>query len=557
MTVRLSSRLLNLEVSLVKSLCKHIDSPRSLMVYMLLEAKQFDAIADLSIDPNHYLDHQSFSDDYLVTKILSKNPRIPVSVDAKVVAMKKFLDAEAMCSETNERLDGFIYDGITPSRDITSVVYLAQQYVSKILGPLTRNKISFAESKMRFGPGATTSLSGVVTQGKKYSRRTLDATPRVLPYRCFGFPHMWKDSADIINIRRSSELRVVPKKATCGRTINIEPDLNIFVQLGQGALIRHQLLLFGLDLNTQAINQELAKRASIDDSLCTMDISGASDSVSRSLVWLMLPYAWADFLHFSRTDFVNIDGCEREMAKWSCMGNGYTFELETLIFYSVLLGCCEYFGYGHDQVIAYGDDLIFPSEFNDLVQRTLEFLGFKVNPEKTFGKGSFRESCGVDCFLGHNVRPIFFRSDHHDFETICYIYANSISRWASRRYGGVARDSRCFPAWLRCLLAVKPSNRHRIPDGFGDVGFISNWDEARPIPLRGRYRGFGGYRFKYRRIAPVMKRISDEGSYLASLNGATSSFSRAIESLRGRFRSASTRLGYSLEWPDLGPWSHD
>lgn len=557
MTVRRNAQVLGLELTLVKRLCESIDSPRALTVWILIKEKEYLQLADLEIDPGHYSDHQLFADDYLVTKILSKNPRLPVPVDPEKVAIQKFWAAEEDCSETNKRLLQFCENPRIADSDVLAVVLNAQRHISRILGDLTKAKISFAEQKMRFGPGATTSLSGVVTQGIKYSRRTLDATPRVLPFRTFGFPEAWKGSCSDIRLRRSSKMRVVPKKATCGRTICIEPDMNIFVQLGQGALIRKQLLSSGLDLNTQEKNQELARRASIGDHLCTMDLSSASDLISREVVWLLLPYAWADFLHFSRVDMVEFEGREVVLHKWSSMGNGYTFELETLIFYGILLGAAEVRGCSDvSEIIAYGDDLIFPSELETLVRSALNFLGFKVNTGKTFGKGPFRESCGTDWFRGHNVRPFFLRSEHHDYPTTCYIIANGLRRWAGRRSGGLHCDLRLFPVWLRCVTAVKPDLRFRIPEGFGDVGFISNWDEASPsIKIRKDSYGWGGFNFRYRSLKAVEETINIEGSLLASLNGCAMPFSFGREALRGRFVPARTRHGYALAWPDLGPWA--
>jgi len=556
--VRHSAQVLKLELSLVSRLCESIDTPRSLTVALLIKYREFDQLADLEIDPDDYLDARPLEDDYLVTSILSKNPRLPVSCDPEKKAIEKFWEAEKLCEETNSRLCKFAEDPHVADPDVLRVVLYAQQYIQQILGPLTRSKIGYAEQMMRFGPGATTSLSGVVTQGKKYSRRALDATPRVLPFRTFGFPELWKEHVRDVCPRRSSKMRVVPKKATCGRTICIEPDLNIFVQLGQGALIRKQLADFGLDLNTQVRNQELARAGSLSNDLCTMDLSSASDLISREVVWLLLPYTWADFLHFSRVDFVEFEGRETELHKWSSMGNGYTFELETLIFYSILLGCLEVGGRfdAVNETVAYGDDLIFPSSVEPLVRRALNFLGFKVNARKTFGKGNFRESCGTDWFLGHNVRPFFLKSQHHDFPTTCFIIANGLRRLAHRRNNGDSCDVKLLPAWLKCYSALDKRHRFRIPEGFGDCGLVSNWDEAAPsVDLSGERRwGWGGFTFHFWEVKAMIRTVSEEGAFLAFLNGNLTNFSLAEESIRGRFGPPRTRTGYVLTWPNLGPW---
>lgn len=553
MTVKHKDRVLELELSVALSLCESIKTVRSLSVALLIKYRAWDELLALTIDAKHYDDPQLFADDYLVTSILQKNPRLPTGINTNQVALDKFWLAERTCSESNQRISKFIEGKLSLPPDIRSCLEKAQDVISKTLGPLSRSKLSFAEGHMRFGPGATTSLSGVVTQGKKYSRRALDATPRILPYRTFSFPLQWREAACEISLRKSSKMRVVPKNAKTGRTICIEPDLNIFVQLGTGALIRDMLLRQGLDLRTQSWNQFLAREAWQWD-LCTMDLSSASDSICREAVWLLLPFDWADFLHFSRTDFVETDSGDVELEKWSSMGNGYTFELETLIFYGVVKGALETLGIESELVAVYGDDLIFPNQARELIQGTLDFLGFKVNGEKTFGKGIFHESCGTDWFKGRNVRPLFLRSEHHDFPTVCYIIGNGITSLAFRNRNDHSRDVRYLPAWLRCFTACPAAARHRIPKEFGDVGFVGSFDESVPS-TRYSGRGWAGFDFVFRRVESLMSRVSEEGMLLAFLNGNRSDFSLGRESLRGRFRKAATSRGYVLTWPHLGPWA--
>lgn len=553
MTVRrMTHETLRFELSLVRKLCESIDTPRSLAVAILIRNDEFEQLLNLDFEPSRYDSAGACADDYLVTKILSKNPRLPLFVDPEEVAIRKFWAAEKQCFETNSRLLRMNEGLDFPDPDIMTATARAAQRISTILGPLTRSKLSFAEKKMRFGPGATTSLSGVVTAGKKYSRRNLDVTPRALSFRTFAFPVTWRGNSDAISLRKSSKLRVVPKKADCGRVILIEPDLNIYVQLGFGALIRKQLANYGLDLQTQVNNQQLAREGSIDDQLVTMDLSSASDCICREVVWSLLPYDWADALHFSRVDYVEHNGEEHELQKWSGMGNGYTFELETLIFYGILLGCAETLGCCEDKILAYGDDLIFPVQMESLVTRTLEFLGFSVNHEKTFGKGRFRESCGADWFDGINVRPVYLRSEHHDPRIQSYTYANILRRWAHRRNGGGSCDARCLPAWLTCYTRVPRQASFRIPDGFGEVGFISSFDEASSNITKAGH-GWGGYHFRFLNVEPHRQVVDIYGAYLNALQVPTD-FMSGVESLRGRYGRTTTGKGYVLTWPNLGPW---
>jgi hypothetical protein len=60
--------------------------------------------------------------------------------------------------------------------------------------------------------------------------------------------------------------------------------------------------------------------------------------------------------------------------------------------------------------VVYGDDIAVDTRTTDDVIAILERLGFTVNVSKSFtGSQSFRESCGVFAFEGHDVTPLLFR----------------------------------------------------------------------------------------------------------------------------------------------------
>lgn len=555
MNVSHKSKVLTLELKIVNKLCKEFNTPRSLAVALLIQNNEWGQLLDLSCDHRNYLDYQSFQIDYQVTSMLQKNPRLPTLINKRDVAIAKFLAAEEACKATNIRLESFYKNPHLVDPELNSVLIRSQIEIQKILGPFpTRKDLEYAEHKMTFGNGATTSVSGIVTHGRKYSKRTLNVTSRLLPFRTYAFPDLWAANGADISIRESSKLAVVPKNAKTDRVICIEPDLNIFVQLGIGALLKRKLLRSGLDLTTQDRNRELASRAYKDD-LCTVDLSSASDTISREAVWYLLPPTWADLLYLARVDTTSINGVDHNLNKWSSMGNGYTFELETIIFYGISLAVCKHLNLPVDNVTTYGDDIIVPADAFELLQRTLNFLGFNVNSDKTFGKGSFHESCGADFFLGHNVRPFYLRTEHHDFETICYLYANNLRRWAHRYNNDGSADSRFLPAWLYCFTAVKPSHRHLIPEGVGDTGFIESRDRSKhAILYYSRRKGWEGFNYHYRQLKSISRVIDPVGSYLSFLNGKTTDFARGLESLRGRFNPPKTKIGYSLEWPNLGDW---
>ena len=557
MDVSSCSRVLKTELSSAVALCEGIDTPRALAVALLIKYGEFDQLVNLKCDWRHYTTPDSFRDDYMVTSMLQKNPRVPTSYDRREEAISKFYAAERQCLETNQRLELFTGGMVSPvDRRVSRAVHTARELLRQWLSHApSRSQLRDAYESMGFGPGATTSLSGVVTKGKKYSLRTSEATPRVSQFRTFFMPHLWRENSQDLTVVESSKLVTVPKNAKTDRCICIEPDLNIFVQKGFGRVLRDVLARLGVNLRSQERNQELAKRAWVSG-LTTMDLSAASDTVSRECVWLLLPFAWCDALEFSRVDSTELEGRRIPLEKWSSMGNGYTFELETLLFYGIVRACCNVLGLPADDVSCYGDDIIVPTAAAELVTATLNFLGFSVNREKTFGDGLFHESCGKDYFMGVDVRPVFFRTESHDYETTCYINANNLQRWAYSRFDGFARDARVLPAWLRCFTAVKPLHRHRIPEGYGDVGFASSWDEARPSLRRPREwnRGWAGFSFNYRRISITSRVVNTKGAYLATLAGELSDSQSGREALRGRFEVATTRCGTTLAWPHIGAW---
>jgi len=62
------------------------------------------------------------------------------------------------------------------------------------------------------------------------------------------------------------------------------------------------------------------------------------------------------------------------------------------------------------KVRVYGDDIIVPVEFVSSVIASLEAFGLKVNVNKSFWTGKFRESCGKDYYNGSDVSIVRVRS---------------------------------------------------------------------------------------------------------------------------------------------------
>jgi hypothetical protein len=62
------------------------------------------------------------------------------------------------------------------------------------------------------------------------------------------------------------------------------------------------------------------------------------------------------------------------------------------------------------RVTVFGDDITVPKRYAPYVMLALEYFGLKVNRDKSFHQGLFRESCGTDAYAGNIVTPVYVRT---------------------------------------------------------------------------------------------------------------------------------------------------
>lgn len=403
-----------------------------------------------------------------------------------------------------------------------------------------------------------------------------------------------------LGFRHASGNRVtfVPKTALTDRSIAIEPRMNIYAQLGLGALMRARLKRAGLNLDDQGPNQALAQKGSRDGTVATIDLSSASDTLARELVVELVPEPWLNAMDWCRSKsgrLVDEGGVVTSFRyeKFSSMGNGYTFELESLIFWALATGVCEHLRLTKEKCAltrAYGDDITVPTEAVDLLKETLAFCGFTVNPRKSFSQGVFRESCGADFFNGVNVRPYFQKEFVTDVQGL-YRLANGLRRVAYRRNLGNGCDRKLLPVWVHVLQRIPDSLRElKIPFRpippprggdwvdveSGDGGLASNLDEA----LSSHWVSFNrDYQrgWSYAKVAPgvVSSKVEQEelfwlfalyagrdgkqaaGENPLSWEDSTSGFLTSIGCVPQRGKKPVILITGSYEpvWVDLGPWA--
>lgn len=398
---------------------------------------------------------QSVKTEYLISECLSKfvsSETEPADV-RRNAALRIWLAAERDNEATTDRL--LTTPGeyqILPRVTYDRFVRWVQAEIARIIGD-TPSVDALIGS---FSGGASTSRARTESHpAGKYVGKA-HVTPRawelfedlVIPEVPTWYWSEWPDL--IIEERPGNVLFTVPKKTDRDRVACKEPDLNMFMQKGLGDAIRVALKRTGINLNDQSINRSLALRASQDGSMATLDLSSASDSVTTELVRLLLPVSWFTLLDSVRSPVTIIDGEEHSNWMFSSMGNGFTFELESLIFLA-LTRAVSYFRGVRGTVSVYGDDIICPTETAHYVSWVLSYFGFQVNTEKSFFDGPFRESCGGHYWNGVDITPFYIREPITDLEGLILL-ANNLRRWCAEYVGGELfspiLDPEAEPIWL-------------------------------------------------------------------------------------------------------------
>jgi hypothetical protein len=464
----------------VLRMCDDVRSPRALTVKLLVKAREYRQLFSLKTDPHHYATPESYFADCQVTDFLRKIeldiPGLDLDADAKQV----FLDCEAQCCRSNVRLSRFLAQDFPEdlaTQRVYAVLAQARKVIREVLGALP------LDLDVRFGPGGTFEDRGAlvsipdkmssyptVTKGSLCLRPLWDRT--AWARASYGKP--WKSSPRVV---RGNRFTTVPKDALKRRGICIEPSFNVSYQLAVGRHMKTRLQRAGLDLrrasdggSAQAVHQSVARAGSSSGEFATIDLSNASDTVSYGLVKALLPGNWFSLLETLRSPFTLVDGKWYHLAKFSSMGCGFTFELETLVFAALARACAlldfhEDANYGRG-IWVYGDDIIVPSTLAPTVIACLKWCGLTANPKKTFYQGSFRESCGGDFFDGVAVRPHFQKDDPDEPQKIIAL-ANGV-----RRAAGDFQGPRRFllRSWFATLDFLPQEIRKcRGPSSYGDL----------------------------------------------------------------------------------------
>jgi len=493
--------------------CSKLGGPITQQLYCYVKDNNWLDLIDYKFNYHPEMDQNDLFYARQIHALVSKQSFIDLGIDREKVAYDKFIANEKKCKETNERFRS----GVQGNPDVEAVLFIAQRKIAQILGPVpSYDKLNFS-----FGPGVNTSTASDRCSHRAKLSSVMACGPNLLPYlpalleecalwsiasspkvigenppvslEC-GTPilshehDVWTDEIpDVFRVSvevHNGRLAFVPKTCREDRSIVVEPILNGFAQKGIGTYIRNRLIHFGMDINNQGGNQEAARKGSIRDDLATLDLSAASDTVAFGFLLNILPLEWFELLDATRSSVVEYKGERIRLEKFSSMGNAYTFELESLIFFSLAKSVCDYLSCDSQEVLAYGDDIIVPSICFPLLSSVLEHCGFVVNHGKTYASGPFRESCGADFFLGMNIRPYYLKDKISD--RCLYTMHNWFLRAGEYQ---LAEE------------VIKYIKHPRLygPDGFGDGHLIGSYhlNQSRAQKRKGWCGGsFQSYRLK-------------------------------------------------------------
>jgi hypothetical protein len=252
---------------------------------------------------------------YQIVALLKKFQFDDPNFDRRAAAIEKFLAAERQCSAANDVLLPKLRR--TQNDDILSVFTLARGFIARVLGQIP--DWDDVSRDCRHGPGATLSTSrGFNSSYFKYGDWPYDVTKAALPYAIGALlqDERWRGALEddyrnvmeipkhfiidqqvflknVFHVVSGNFVTFVPKDVRQERTIAIEPTINLYLQLGVDGSLRRRLKAYGVDLDSQKKNQDLARIGSIEGSFSTLDLKQASDMLSTEACRYLFPPMWS------------------------------------------------------------------------------------------------------------------------------------------------------------------------------------------------------------------------------------------------------------------------
>jgi hypothetical protein len=436
-----------------------------------------------------------------ISALFSKLEFLDVGIDKEMAAVWSLMGAEMQCRETNAKFKAIHAGSVVVPPMIAGCLFLAQGHIARILGPRpTLDKLKF-----RFGPGATSltrkresSVKRKLGKGVScsedlvgWARALLGEMPVLAELHAVQTAsddqHFW---AMVPVILHDGAMSFAFKNYSTYRTTETQPTLNGMGQLAVGdEMFNRCSVVPGLNLYDQTLNRELARIGSLTGELATLDLKSASNYIAVRLVQSLYPEDWFSMLKALRCGITKVPHVGRiKLEMFSGMGNGFTFPLQSLLFYALARASASMVGKRDPIVAVYGDDIIVDTEVAPFLMEVLSYCGLVVNTEKSFISGPFRESCGADYLEGIDIRPVYPK------QLVSPASLFSLHNGLFRKGFKEAAD------WVKTL--IHPSLLLFGPDDYGDGHLLcDDWQQSVKSdgkPMRrpkGRQRGWEGWSF--------------------------------------------------------------
>ena len=218
----------------------------------------------------------------------------------------------------------------------------------------------------------------------------------------------------------------VPKTRGKARGICAEQNESQVLQQAVASVLRDRIescyLSKHIDITDQSKNASAALAGSVTKRTCTMDMSDASDRISRDLVaWIFQDTPlYAPLMALSTKWVIPPLECPEprtpiRVNKYAPMGSGLCFPVMSLVHFYLLKGIAalrlqrNLTRFSDMDLRVYGDDLIVTADLYDHVADIFPKFGLKLNLSKSYKMSHFRESCGIHAFMGVDITPVYVR----------------------------------------------------------------------------------------------------------------------------------------------------
>lgn len=230
--------------------------------------------------------------------------------------------------------------------------------------------------------------------------------PSVSLFYCNKHHMEVKASRFTIDKHGITKVVAVPKDLTKPRIISCEPLSLQYLQQGVARCMMDRLAKRDtpIEFRDQSIN---GLKCRDYETWASLDLSEASDRVSRRLVHQLFPKSWWRLLTAVRSHAAQLpDGRIVPLRSFSPMGSATCFPVEAVVFASLVDAFLATRFEGDWRCYVYGDDILVPRQFAPEVMEFLHSCGMIPNLSKCCYNGSFRESCGFEWYDGVDVTVV-------------------------------------------------------------------------------------------------------------------------------------------------------